>query len=116
MPRKGKANPKPNVKLIASIEAAINGGSVSWEQIIPSHGLSLVKDAALYIAMNNDAVFGSVHDQACTIDFCIRHEGMISIDGMGRLVGDGFIFDPKRTNRCSTCRDIGHNKNYCWYR
>jgi hypothetical protein len=95
-------NPKPNKDVIQAIAAVRSATRI--HSILTSGGLDLALDVIQFILSNGG--FQSDLDKACVIDFCARHGG-ISLTNIGRFLGT------VKTNRCSHCRWIGHNKNYC---
>jgi hypothetical protein len=98
-------NPDPNKKAILAIRAVQSAARV--HAILVSHGLSLALDVIQAIMAVSS---GSDMDQACLIEFCSRHGG-ITGHNASRFVSE--CLGGSHTNRCSSCKWIGHNKNHC---
>jgi hypothetical protein len=102
------ANPNPNVSLIQGLEAAQTAqGIVS---VLTDFGICFAIDVINFLM----GVEKSYLDRACLIDFCIRHNGLMSLDSAKRIVNNGsFGWLGQKTNRCGNCRWIGHRAPNC---
>ena len=70
-----------------------------------STAIELAMDAIEYILSGE---WKNNLEKACILEFCCRHGG-VNMTNVRR-------FSPiwsQRTNRCSTCRCPGHDKNHC---
>ena len=84
------------------------------EALITSCGFSLAFEVIVTIVNICQGIEGSTMDKACLFDFIIRQwEDMSGVEKAKRVMN--LLHLGKRTNRCGTCGNIGHNKNYCWH-
>jgi hypothetical protein len=98
------SSPEPNARLIEGI-AAVNTARLAMGVIEASCACELAIEAVEFIM--NGAFRGPL-TKACLIEYCTRHGG-VTMTNIRRFLP---LFK-KRTNKCSTCRCPGHNKNYC---
>jgi hypothetical protein len=94
-------NPCPDVVLIAKIEAAQTAVAIAG--LLDASGISASINVILFIL----GVTGDYRDRACLIDFCARHDGLMSEDACKRLILGA------KTNKCSQCGWIGHQARHC---
>ena len=92
-------NPQPNKSMILAIAAAKSAHDI--HHVIATHGASLAIEIVQWFQGITDNI-----EKACIIDFACRHGGL-TLSNIAKYIGMA------QTNRCSNCRWIGHNKNYC---
>ena len=98
------SNATPNVDIINRMIQAKSAHDVM--SILDGECVvEIMYDAVEYI-MNGE--YKDNKDKACLMEFCIRHGGLTMTNARR--------FSPvfkQGTNRCSVCRNIGHDKNHC---
>lgn len=92
----------PNKTLIRLIQSAKTASKIH----------SLLTDHGLHVAMDMGG-FNDDLDRACIVEFCVRHH-VSTAEGFARYFHTPWLsYFTQRTNRCSNCRWLGHNKNHC---